>query len=273
MSEQSSQGEPITVGYWSIRGLASPLRMMVMYSGRPLNNVMYDVKVEDGKYDCSEWFTAKKELKKQNPLINLPYIIDGNRLISQTNACFSYLGRKLDMWGSTEDEAIECEQLLCEIMDLRNTMVKFAYCNGPLEISAAQAVLDNVTGKNGVLQKLELWLERAVTERGFSGTFLVGDKATAPDFHLYEMLLQYTSLATFTNSALPLANFPRLSFFLSSFQALPANAKFLASNIGSVEPLKLPFNNKMASYGATNTGTPWEMGSEYDFHTYTGLYC
>jgi hypothetical protein len=36
--------EPITVGYWSIRGLASPLRMMVMYSGRKLNNVMYDGK-------------------------------------------------------------------------------------------------------------------------------------------------------------------------------------------------------------------------------------
>ena len=34
--------EPITVGYWSIRGLASPLRMMIMYSGAKLNNVMYD---------------------------------------------------------------------------------------------------------------------------------------------------------------------------------------------------------------------------------------
>ena len=79
------------------------------------SQVYFLQEVEDGKYDCSEWFTAKKELKKQNPLINLPYIIDGNRLISQTNACFSYLGRKLDMWGSTEDEAIECEQLLCEV--------------------------------------------------------------------------------------------------------------------------------------------------------------
>ncbi len=43
MSEINNEA-PITVGYWSIRGLAAPLRMMVMFSGRKLNNVMYDGK-------------------------------------------------------------------------------------------------------------------------------------------------------------------------------------------------------------------------------------
>ena len=115
MSEFSS---PITVGYWSIRGLGAPLRMMVMYAGCPLNAVNYDLKVkEGGGFDASEWFSAKPEFKARNPFINLPYIEDGDVLISQSNACLSYLGRKLGFWGTTPAEEIECEQLLCEVSD------------------------------------------------------------------------------------------------------------------------------------------------------------
>lgn len=33
----------ITVGYWSIRGLGAPLRMMVMYSGEELQAECYDL--------------------------------------------------------------------------------------------------------------------------------------------------------------------------------------------------------------------------------------
>ncbi len=73
--------EPITVGYWSIRGLAAPLRMMVMYAGRALNNVMYDCADVNGHFDRSEWLTKKPALKDKNPFMNLPYVIDGDKVI------------------------------------------------------------------------------------------------------------------------------------------------------------------------------------------------
>jgi len=116
----------ITIGYWSIRGLGAPLRMMVSYSGQPYSVQMYDCVRKDDGWDLSSWFSKKPALKEKNPLMNLPYICDskgsetgGELYISQTNACFLYLGRKLGMLGSTPQEMSMCEQLLCEVMDVQ----------------------------------------------------------------------------------------------------------------------------------------------------------
>ena len=35
----------LSVGYWNIRGLAAPLRMMLMYTNTAFNCEMYDLKV------------------------------------------------------------------------------------------------------------------------------------------------------------------------------------------------------------------------------------
>jgi glutathione S-transferase len=259
--------QPITVGYWSIRGLAAPLRMMVMYANHPLNNVMYDLTETDGKYNGSAWFSVKPELKEKNPLMNLPYIIDGDNVISQTNSCLSYLGRKFNLWGVNEIEISQVEQLLCEVMDLRNSMVKYAYSSEDTSLE----LLNNVTGKNGSFQKFELWLQREV-DGGRSGTFLVGDHATAPDFHLYEMLFQYTFLAEYKGRSDLLASFPRLQHYFTSFAALPANQRYLTSPFGSVAPNRLPFNQKMAQFGAQPSGDAWVPGMSYEFASYTGVF-
>ena len=58
----------VTVGYWAIRGLAAPLRMMVMYSGHKLHNAAYEMilkpesTAEALQWDGSAWFTAKPDL-------------------------------------------------------------------------------------------------------------------------------------------------------------------------------------------------------------------
>jgi glutathione S-transferase len=62
-----------------------------------------------------DWYSYKPTLQAENPLINLPYVIDGKKVIAQTNACFLYLGRKFSMLGKDEDELALCEQLLCEV--------------------------------------------------------------------------------------------------------------------------------------------------------------
>ncbi len=87
--------ESITVGYWSIRGLAAPLRMMVMYAGVKLQAENFDCienSTKDG-FDVSSWFRVKEVYKAKNPLINLPFVEDGDVLVTQSNACFSHLGK------------------------------------------------------------------------------------------------------------------------------------------------------------------------------------
>jgi hypothetical protein len=90
--------------------------MMVMYSGRPLHSICYDYGVaSDGSFVEDSWFSVKDSLKRNDPLINLPYVKEGNLIVSQTNACLLHLGRKLLMMGKNEEEQSFCEQLLCEV--------------------------------------------------------------------------------------------------------------------------------------------------------------
>ena len=67
----------VVVGYWGIRGLAAPLRMMVLFhGGYKLQCENYDLLDKpEGGFDASAWFSKKPELKEKHPLINLPYII------------------------------------------------------------------------------------------------------------------------------------------------------------------------------------------------------
>ena len=71
-----AQDEVITVGYWSIRGLAAPLRMMVMFAKRPLYSQNYEcAESSTGEgFEHSSWLSQKDSLKAENALVNLPYI-------------------------------------------------------------------------------------------------------------------------------------------------------------------------------------------------------
>ena len=143
-----------------------------------LIGVCYDYSVKDGNVDTSSWFASEKPpLYEKNSLINLPYVMDGDKVISQTNACFSYLGRKLNMLGKDENELCQCEQLLCEIMDLRNKVVNHVYSPDGAHADKTKDFLSSITGH---LKKLNAcFLIDSET------LFLVGNSATAPDFHLW----------------------------------------------------------------------------------------
>ena len=87
----------LTLGYWKIRGLCAPLRMMCFYKGQPFVNKAY------GDDAQTAWFgTEKKRLKESSALVNLPYILDGptaadpsETVVTQSNSCLLYLGQRL----------------------------------------------------------------------------------------------------------------------------------------------------------------------------------
>ena len=110
------------------------------YADAPFEAKCYNVTEKaDGSWDLSCWFGPKEALKRRNALMNLPYIVDGDVVVSQSNACLVYLGEKFGLLGATPRERIECEQLLCEVMDLRNAMVKEFYGAGDLRQLLARA--------------------------------------------------------------------------------------------------------------------------------------
>lgn len=250
------QSQGITVGYWNIRGLAAPLRMMVLYGQATLINVAYDNPYEGPS--SIRWFeTEKPALKEKNPLINLPYVIDGDIVVTQTNACLSYVGKKLGLWGRSLVEEIRCEEYLCEIMDVRNRVIGFSYSSASDIEARASALFAGLA--SGSLAKLETVLANNNTEG--ESCFLIGSAATAPDFHLWEMLDQCDRIATFTKLPSVLKSFSSLKTFHEKFASLPGNARYFNSRLAN-----LPCNNKSAkSFGATPSGDLFVLGQEYDW--------
>lgn len=264
MRENEKPAE-IEVAYWTIRGLGAPARMMVMAAGVPLKATCYDVQPkEDGGWDVSHYHKVRPGLRAENALANLPYVRDGDVFVTQSNAVFMYLGRRLDMLGdgSPRDVAI-CEMLLCECKDLRDNFTRTSYGKGD-EREACKNLLDGQkTGSS--LWKLDNWLRQKSMEQ--SKLFFVGDTLSAPDFHIWEMCDQYQIMAAKHGLINPLDDLPCLRAFYAHFKALPQNQKYFASVLS-----KFPLNQKMAKFGGSHIdhGT-WVRGTKYDFHPGSGV--
>lgn len=263
-----------TVGYWSIKGLAAPLSMMMMFRQMPHQFIGYDCKETETKdgFDRSAWYDAKELLKVEHPLLNLPYVRDeeSGRIVTQSNACVLFLGRKLKLLGCNDDELSECEQLLFEATDVRNEMTPYCYGRVVAE-QDTQQWLDNMFSSGKALHKLNLWLERKYpdTEDGVS-LFFVGNSATAPDFCIWDICNQLKQLAAYFKCPDPFVAYaPKLHAFRTSFKALPENQNYLKSKLYA-----LPCNNLSARrYGATPSGDAWVFGGDhYWAGTASGVY-
>jgi len=269
----------ITVGYWSTKGLGSVCRMVVLYSGYSLKAKNYRLlpimKDDSLTYDGSEWHEEDKiNLKKRNSLINLPYIeltnSDGTELlISQSNACLSFLGRKFNMFGKNEVDVSQCEQLLLETNDLRNVITSFAYThfkNKDLENEAAKDVFTRDFQNNNVgkIQKFENWMKENQNNENY---FLINNEITIPDFNLFDILDFYVEFLKYYNfvndknikNIFNELGYPNISKFYNNFIQLPKMQKYLNSIF-----YKLPYTNKSARFGSGTQGDTWDQHRQID---------
>ena len=269
----------ITVGYWSTKGLGAVCRMVVLYAGYSLEAKNYKLQpvIKDSSltYDGSEWHESDKiVLKKRNSLINLPYIelinSSGDELlISQSNACLSFLGRKFNMFGKSEIELSKCEQLLLETNDLRSIISSFAYThfnNKNLENEAAKEVFSKTFQNNnaGKIQKFEHWLSENKNNINY---FLINDEITIPDFNLFDILDFYVEFLKYynfvnnknINNIFYELGYPNVSKFYNNFIQLPKMQKYLNSIL-----YKLPYTNKSARFGSGENGSKWDINKQVD---------
>ncbi|KAF5901509.1 glutathione S-transferase Mu 3-like, partial [Clarias magur] len=160
--------------YWDIRGLAQPIRLLLEYTSTKWEDKFYSCG-EAPDYDESCWYDVKPKLKMDFP--NLPHLVDGERMIAQSNAILRYIARKHNLCGETEDEIIRVDILENQAMDFRNGFVRLCY----LEFdSKKQSYLDALPG---ILKQFSDFLgERK---------WFAGDKITFVDFTMYELLDQH----------------------------------------------------------------------------------
>jgi len=222
----------IRIGYWEIRGLAAALRMMCEYSNVPYINEAYTVTGSPGKWDRSAWLNKKPALKAKNALMNLPYVVDGDTVVTQSNACLTYLGRKFGLNGANDTELIRVEQVLAQCTDLRNCIVDAAY-SGKME-EVCKVARESYRGH---YEKFEEFMSQNQT--GFSAS----NSPTTGDFHLFELLDQVERMCKQCGAPSALADFPILTAIHTSFSSMERLAGYRAS-----APSQYPINNPSAVF-------------------------
>jgi len=215
---------PATLCYWDIRGLAQPIRLLLEYTGTEYE----DKQLACGPpptFDKSCWFDNKFNLGLDFP--NLPYYKDDDVAITQSNAILKHIARKNELVGSSLKEQAEADMAADQVMDLRNGFVRLCYGSNYAENKEKYL--------QGLPKTLKLFSDYLGTK-----SWLVGEKITYPDFHLYEMLDQHKQMKPDC-----LKDYSNLEAYCDRFEKLPAIEKYMKSE----KFMKAPLNNKMANFG------------------------
>uniref|UniRef100_A0A8C0X639 Glutathione S-transferase n=1 Tax=Castor canadensis TaxID=51338 RepID=A0A8C0X639_CASCN len=215
---------PMTLGYWDIRGLAHAIRLLLEYTDSSYEEKRYTMG-DAPDYDRSQWLSEKFTLGLDFP--NLPYLIDGARKITQSNAILRYIARKHDLCGQTEEEKIRVDILENQVMDTRLQLVMLCY-NPDFEKLKPEFL-------EGLPEKMKLYSQFLGKRPWFAG-----DKITFVDFIAYDVLDQHRIFEPKCLDA-----FPNLKDFLSRFEGL----KKISAYMKSSRFLRSPIYLKTAMWG------------------------
>eukprot|EP00301_Raphidiophrys_heterophryoidea_P003741 c11677_g1_i1.p1 GENE.c11677_g1_i1~~c11677_g1_i1.p1 ORF type:complete len:238 (+),score=49.64 c11677_g1_i1:55-768(+) len=209
-------------GYWNIRGLAEATRMIFHYANIEFEDRRYQ-QGEAPEFDKTCWTSVKATVLGDYPSPNLPYLIDGETVMTQSNAIARYVGRKAGLSPTSEDEARQVDLLLDELADIRGTITRQSYNR---DFETLKPAFTETSRKNfGVLEKFL-----------GNGPWFAGQHLSIADFVAYETIQAALGILGLDF----LSSFPKLQDFTQRFRQIPELAAYLASETHT----KTQFNNK-----------------------------
>lgn len=227
------RAEELTLGYWSARGTAAPIRMLLAYNGSKYANKYFDARRgDDGVMEHPQWDEERSVLRGYNPLITLPYLVsveaDSIICLAQANAILAHIGRKACLTGCSEIDAAKSDMLVEQCSELRKEWCSLT-CGGHESDFAADC--DAYFGAGGVfptiVAKFEEWFDAQGSE------FLVeDDHPITADFLFWELLDIHSALRPGC-----IDSFPRVAAFYAKFRADEHLKEYFAS-----EQYALPIN-------------------------------
>ena len=219
--------ENMKLGYWNIRGLAEPLRMMLHYAEMEFEDVLYECG-NAPDFDKSCWLDVKFDLGLDFP--NLPYLIDGDVKITQTIPILHYLGMKT---GLAPQDINPSKIAYFDMLD--HVCQDFILLGVRLCYSSPQ---DFTANKSATVEKGKEFIGQfssALADKQFFG----GDKITGTDFWIFEALDRFERLEP------GIVAQENMKKFMERVMALPTLGTYFSSNESS---RSFPLNNKMATF-------------------------
>lgn len=103
------------LGYWAMRGRGQVLRLLLTYTGLDWEEVTYK--------EVSQWFGGGDKTKLGLEFPNLPYLINGEFKLTESNAIAKYIIRKSnkkDLLGKNAEDEARIEMVLSLLEDIFN---------------------------------------------------------------------------------------------------------------------------------------------------------
>ena len=97
--------------------------MALAYAGQDYEDVIYNFAATEGSAD--HWPSHKFKLGLAFP--NLPWYIDGDVKLTQSNAIVRHIGRKHNLYGKNADEASEIDMLIDTAADVHTAIIKVIF--------------------------------------------------------------------------------------------------------------------------------------------------
>jgi glutathione S-transferase len=216
------------LGYWKIRGLAAPIRMLLHYCDVHFEDVQYE-QGDPPELSGAAWLDKKLTLGLVLP--NLPYYIDDRGKFVQTLAIMRYIAARHGARdGGLGHDDPHVDMMANAAMDLRNAFVHCSYGSRSTE-DVDRAVAQNIE------PQLAAWDEHMASGR----PFCAGDRLSYADFFLAEHIDQMRLV-------LPraLQQHSALLAYAERFFALQKIQMFMRTPLH----MKWPVNNKNAFIGA-----------------------
>ena len=216
-----AQSKPC-LGYWKIRGLASQIRYEMVYLGVDYEEAQYE-QGDAPDFDRSCWFNVKETLGLTFP--NLPYYIDGDLKLTETNAIMKYIASKYgpQLLGTTPIEIAQVEMISGVVGDLKGAVTMPCYTSGD---------------RAGITANLLMKVKPIVNFLA-AKNFLIGENVCYVDFIFFELI----ELMEFISEGQLLEQNPSLRAYCDRVKGLPKLAEFYADDD---KCMKRPFNNKVA---------------------------
>ena len=213
------------LGYWNIRGLATPIRLLLEHAGVEYEEQLYDCGGPP-TFDRSAWFDKKFTLGLDFP--NLPYYLDGDVKLSQSHVILRYLAAKHNLAGNTDEARLRADLCAAQVMDYHMDYARMVAYNPEHEKNKPEY-------EKNLADRL-----KALTAFLGDRQFVAGDHVTYADFVLYEYL---EGQVFFKPNVLE--DFPALAKFHGRVNELESVMRYFSSP----KAIKAPFNGAPAFIG------------------------
>eukprot|EP00747_Dinoflagellata_sp_TGD_P067979 gnl/TRDRNA2_/TRDRNA2_155514_c0_seq3.p1 gnl/TRDRNA2_/TRDRNA2_155514_c0~~gnl/TRDRNA2_/TRDRNA2_155514_c0_seq3.p1 ORF type:complete len:267 (+),score=60.48 gnl/TRDRNA2_/TRDRNA2_155514_c0_seq3:60-803(+) len=223
----------ITTVYWNICGLGQPIRYALELAG-----VEYvDVRVHWGPGEPGTagykkmYFDRMPALSEAMLFPNLPYFLDGEIALAQSNTIMRHIGRKFNLMGDPSQAHI-VDLIFDQTADFDGQSTGLSYREGLPGL------------KKYCEQRLPEMLSHWARLLG-DKKFMTGESVTVADLKVYETLRKLKLIEEQPEvGTKALASCPTLLQFLARVEELPAMKAYLASEQFMARPL----NNEHAQF-------------------------